>query len=225
MSISPKQRLQRTQAVLVSTAWIAVVGCGGIIRPGQSGAAARSAVTGPPPDAPAEMLIGPADDTTLVMRAVGAQLRKDYRRATLYFSRTLLCGDEHPQPCQTSGVRDKLPHVIAVAMAAAGGVPQCTPGATTCSAGPDSFEIAVKAPMVFADSALVSVTAFSRLVSKDSAVLMTFERQTYRASKMSSLAWRVTARYLEATGAYEFPKPPRQEFSSEIRTSVGPGRP
>jgi hypothetical protein len=65
---------------------------------------------------------------------------------------------------------------------------------------------------MFPDSALVRLTAFSRFVGSDSAVFMTFDRYTYRASRMSPLAWRVTARYLETTGVYEFPRPPSKHF-------------
>ena len=158
-------------------------------------------------------MMGPADDTTLVVRAVAAQLRKDYRRANLYFARTLLCGDEHPQPCErTSVLPDTVPRVIAVMTAAAGGALQCARPSQSCSDGPDTFEFAIKAPQVFSDTALVSITAFSQFVESDSTVVVAFERYIYRASKMSSLAWRVTARYLDATGAYDYRKrPPRSE--------------
>ena len=73
----------------------------------------------------------------------------------------------------------------------------------------DTFEISFGIPRFSGDTALVSVTVFTRIAEKDAPLVMVFERYVYRATRMSAVAWRATARYLDATGHYEFAKPPR----------------
>jgi hypothetical protein len=144
----------------------------------------------------------PPDDTTLVMRAIGQQLCKDYRGGPLLFSVLRMCGDVHPQPCdfhppQIPNVT-KVPRYIDVAMQAAGGAP-CFPA--SCSVTGTLAEFELNEPRIYSDSAFVKVTII--LTADRTASSTYFERHVYRANRMSRWAWRATARYLESHGHYE----------------------
>jgi hypothetical protein len=151
----------------------------------------------------------PGNDSLAVMKALGEQIRKDYRGATLLFGRQPVCGDVHPTPCPSrGGSAQDIPSVVEVVMRAAGGTPACGPPPPSCPR-PDqkAFVVEVSHPRIAKDSARVGVTAFYKVGDGKDAFLA-FERYVYGMTRMSPYAWRATVRYLESTGAYEYNRPP-----------------
>lgn len=145
--------------------------------------------------------IVPLDDTAQVMRALGQQLQLDYRCAPLLFSASVVCAN--PSVACDSGRRgirpslpQNLPRFVTLAMHASGGVP-CV--ASSCPADSTTFLFELSAPLVYGDTAEVTVMVYPPPVIPGA---MHFEHYTYRMTRWSPFAWLPRARVLESIGEY-----------------------
>jgi hypothetical protein len=148
------------------------------------------------------------------MRAIGLQLRRDYRGGPLLFATRLTCDEtEDSVPCGKRNAIEAsrvVPRAIVVAVKAAEGhfaqdrqpgQPCSTPAAYCRLAKEAVALLALSAPMISGDSAFVRVVATFAL--EPGAETFAYERHIYRVTRMSQWHWRVTARYLDSEGHFE----------------------